>query len=98
MWDPDDFAESRGGLKDLLRKIPGFSGYLDREARRTSDQLLRQWMADRLQQGKGGLDQYGRGLADAARIDQLPQLDSLRGRIDTLIARLRGARGLQRFF
>jgi hypothetical protein len=48
-------------------------------------------MADRLQQGKGGLDQYGRGLADAARIDQLPQLDSLRGRIDTLIARLRGA-------
>ena len=91
MLDPEDHAENRGAIETILRKIPGFSGYLNLEARRASDQLLRQSMADRLQRGKSGLDQFSRALVDAAKIDQMPQIDAVRSRVDTLIAQLRGA-------
>jgi hypothetical protein len=64
---------------------------LDKEARRDSDQLTRQWLADRLQRAKRGMDQYSRALVEAANIDQLPQVDRLRSHLDRLIARLRGA-------
>ena len=91
MFDPEDHAEDRGAIETILRRIPGFSGYLSLEARRASDQLLRQSMAERLQRGKSGLDQYGRALVDAAKIEQLPQIDAVRTRVEVLIARLRGA-------
>jgi hypothetical protein len=91
MFDPEDHAEHRGAIQRILGKIPGFSGYLNRESRRASDQLVRQSLADRLQRAKRGLDQYSRALADVAKIDQLPLVDRVRGRLDTLITRLRGA-------
>jgi hypothetical protein len=91
VFDPEEHAENRGAIETILRKIPGFSGYLNLEARRASDQLLRESLADRLQRSKGRLEQYSRQLVEAAKIDQMPQIDIVRGRIDTLIARLRGA-------
>lgn len=91
MIDPEEHSENRGVVENILRRIPGFAGYLSKENRRASDQLARQWLSDRLQQAKRNLDDYARGLAEAAQIDELPQVDRLRGRVDRLIARLRGA-------
>ena len=86
-------------IESLLQRIPGFGGYLKREQRRESDQLQRRWMADRLQRAKSLLDDRARPLADAGRIDVLPQVDRLRGRLDRLIARIRGAmQGYSGFF
>lgn len=99
MPEPADHAEKRGKIETLLRQIPGFRGYLEKEDRRQSDQLQRQWLADRLQRSKRSMDTLARSLAEAGEIDALPELDRVRGRLDRLIARVRGAmQGYSGFF
>ncbi len=91
MPEPKEHARHRNWLETILRYIPGFRGYLEKEYRRDSDQLVRQWLADRLQRSKRAVDQVARSLADAGRIDPLPLVDRLRGRLDRMIGRFRGA-------
>ncbi len=99
MPEPKRHAENRNLVESLLRRIPGFRGYLEKEYRRESDELQRQWLADRLQRSKRGLDSYALQLADAAKIDTLPLVDRLRSRLDRLIGRIRGAmQGYSGFF
>jgi hypothetical protein len=99
MPEPKKHAESRGMIETVLRYIPGFRGYLEKEYRRESDDLQRDWLADRLQRAKRGLDDYTRRLADAAEIDAIPLCDRLRGKLDKVIGRIRGAmQGYSGFF
>ncbi|MHB8902844.1 MAG: hypothetical protein ACYC6Y_29140 [Thermoguttaceae bacterium] len=99
MPEPIQHAEKRNVVESILRSIPGFRGYLEKEYRRDADALQRQWLADRLRRAKGGLDQFARPLADAGKFDLLPEVDRIRARLDTLIARIQGAmRGYSGFF
>ncbi|HUS40185.1 MAG: hypothetical protein WBF93_00745 [Pirellulales bacterium] len=99
MPDPREHTTNRNVIETVLRHIPGFRGYLEKEYRRDSDTLQRDWLADRLDRSKRGLDELTRALADAAQIDVLPQCDRLRGRIDKLSSRIRGAmKGYSGFF
>jgi hypothetical protein len=99
MPEPKEHAENRNLLESILRYIPGFRGYLEKEYRRDSDELEREWLADRLQRSKRAIDELTRPLADRGQIDLLPQVDRLRGRMDKLIARIRGAmQGYSGFF
>jgi hypothetical protein len=91
MPEPRDHTENRNAFETVLRHLPGFRGYLEKEYRRESDTLQREWLSDRLDRSKRGLDSYSRELADAGQIDLLPQCDRLRGRIDKLSSRIRGA-------
>jgi hypothetical protein len=88
---PRDHAARRNALESILRHIPGFHGYLEKQYRRESDELVRRWMADRLQRSKQAIDGAARSLADAGQVDVLPQLDRLRASIDKLIGRIGGA-------
>jgi len=99
MPEPRDHTEDRNWIETILRYIPGFRGYLEKEYRRESDDLQRDWLADRLQRSKREIDNLSRPLADAGQIDLLPQVDRLRGRLDKLIGRIRGAmQGYSGFF
>ena len=99
MPEPKDHAAQRNFLETVLRHVPGFRGYLEREYRRESDELQRNWLADRLQRSKRAIDDLARQLADAAQLDVLPQIDRLRARLDRLIGRIRGAmQGYSGFF
>ena len=99
MSEPKEHAEQRNLIETILRHVPGFRGYLEKEYRRDSDELARQWLADRLERSKRAIDDLTRPLADAGQIDALPQVDRLRGRLDKLIARIRGAmQGYSGFF
>lgn len=91
MPEPREHLRERNWLETLLHNLPGFRGYLDKENRRESDALQREWLADRLQRSKRALDDHTRALADRGQIAELPQYDRLRGRIDKLIGRIRGA-------
>lgn len=91
MVDPKQHASNRGAIETILRYIPGFSGYLEKEYRRDADALTRKWLADRLDRAKSPLDTYGRLLVDLGQLDQLPMIDRLRAKLDTTIGRLRGA-------
>jgi hypothetical protein len=99
MPEPRDHTENRNFIETILRYIPGFRGYLEKEYRRESDDLQRDWLADRLQRSKRAIDQLTRPLADAGQIDLLPQVDRVRGRLDKLSGRIRGAvQGYSGFF
>lgn len=99
MPEPHKHAEKRNWVESILRKIPGFRGYLEKEYRRESDHLTRTWIADRLQGSKQSLDNYLRGLLDAGQIDALPQLERVRSRLDATTTKVRGqVRGYSGFF
>jgi hypothetical protein len=99
MPEPRQHAQNRGVLESILRHIPGFKGYLEKEYRRESDALQREWLSDCLVRAKRSLDDYTRALADAGDLDSLPQWDRVRLRVDKLAARIRGAhRGYSGWF
>lgn len=99
MPEPREHTERRNLIETILRYVPGFRGYLEKEYRRQSDDLQRDWLADRLQRSKRAVDGLTRPLADAGQIDLLPQVDQVRGRLDRLIGRIRGAmQGYSGFF
>lgn len=51
--DPREKSGSqRNWLENILLKIPGFKGYLEKEYRRETDHLLRQFVSQRLMEGK----------------------------------------------
>jgi hypothetical protein len=91
MPEPRDHAETRNWVETILRRIPGFRGYLEKEYRRESDELQRQWLADRLHRAKRAIDEAARPLVETGQIDLMPQVDRLRGRLDKLIWQLRSA-------
>jgi hypothetical protein len=99
MPDPRQHADRRNFVETILRYIPGFRGYLEKEYRRDSDQLARAWMADRLEMAKQALDDYARGLVSAGKLEHLPDLEQLRSRLDGLMSMIGGdVRGYSGFF
>ncbi len=99
MPEPIKHTEKRNFVETILRYIPGFRGYLEKEYRRDADALQREWLKERLNRSKRAIDQFARPLADAGKIDLLPEVDRIRGRLDTTIARIDGAmRGYSGFF
>jgi len=89
--DPSKHSEDRGIIEKIASYIPGFHGYMQRQHRRESDQLLRDYMADRLQKSKSGIDNYMQGLIVQGQLDGLDQIERIRTKLDKLIAGLRGA-------
>ena len=87
--DPARHQDQRNFFESVLRRIPGFRGYLEKEYRRDSDRLARQWMVQRLHQGKTGLDALMHHFVDAGQIDALPQLERVRSKLDHFISSLR---------
>lgn len=99
MSEPSSHAESRNWLESLVRQVPGFKGYLEREYRRDSDQLARTKIADGLHQCKVALDRCQQTLVDAGQLDMLPACERLRTRLDVLQSRVKGTmRGYSGFF
>ncbi|MGQ9505206.1 MAG: hypothetical protein ACUVQG_11515 [Thermogutta sp.] len=99
MVEPMDHATKRNWVETILRHIPGFRGYLEKEYRRDSDNLQREWLSHRLELAKRSVDNLMGLLAERGHIDQLATLEQVRGRIDHIIARIRGAmEGYSGFF
>jgi hypothetical protein len=99
MPEPRQHTQNRGWIESILRRIPGFNGYLEKEYRRDSDSLQRTWLADRLQRSKRALDSYSRTLVDAGKLDAVAQIDHFKSRLDKSISRIRGGmQGYSGFF
>lgn len=99
MIEPFEHTKHRNWVETILRYIPGFRGYLEKEYRRESDQLQRDWLASRLERSKRAIDNLMGLLAEGGHVDQLAKLDQVRARIDHVLARIRGAmKGYSGFF
>lgn len=91
MPDPAKHGNERNWFESLLRWIPGFRGYLAKEDRRSSDQLTRQWISERLERSKSGLNDYARGLVERGKLAEIGECDRLRMLMDKVIGRFRSA-------
>jgi hypothetical protein len=99
MVDPRQHSDSRGWIEGILRYIPGFKGYLEKDYRQESDFLLRKYMADTLEGAKPEIDEVIRKLTDRLQLDDISAAERLRSKMDYLINNMRGdVRGYSGFF
>lgn len=91
--------EQRGKLKELLLKVPGFSGYIEMEDRRTADKLMRETIADRYQELVDHLSTIQASLVDDGNLELVEDLEQVVVRLRTFIDRIRHASyGYSSFF
>jgi hypothetical protein len=95
----EKIASSRNPVEELLLKIPGFQGYLNKEYRRESDKLHRMYLAEKLDTVKRSIGELQTSLVDEGRIKALSAFDKLVNKLDATISRLKYAdQGYSGFF
>ncbi len=71
--------------------IPGYKGYVEREGRRTTDQILRRELARRLGDAVASVDEAALQLVEKKDLKAVEALDRLKGRLRSAADRLRFA-------
>jgi hypothetical protein len=84
-------TDQRNWLERLTSKIPGYSGYVDRERRRDIDKIHREHLADRLRTLKSPLNDLMRELTNSGRLFEVGPVDSAIKKLDHLENRVRFA-------
>lgn len=82
-------VESR--INDLLHKVPGYSGYRDKENRRDEDKRVRESVANDITNSVKRLTQYNADLAAARQLSHLSRVEDLVGRVRHFGDRVRTA-------
>jgi hypothetical protein len=86
-----DTTGGRNWIERLSSKIPGYSGYVDRERRRDIDKLHREHLADRLRALKPPLTDLIRELTSSGRLFEVGPVDAAIKKLDHLENRVRFA-------
>ncbi|MBI4537543.1 MAG: hypothetical protein HY712_06260 [candidate division NC10 bacterium] len=69
--------DSRTLLDNLLKKLPGFKGYMHYRERYASDRMMRTYLADVLISCKGEVDAIAKRLAQRGELAILPELNGI---------------------
>lgn len=86
--------QAQGGgaiLQSLMSKVPGFSGYLEKEHRKGADAKHREFIAKRITAKKKAIQDIGEILMENGGLDHLDKLDGLSNICDRVIERTRHA-------
>jgi hypothetical protein len=81
-------SPQEGTLERLMRNIPGFSGYLDRERRRDADKLQRDFMAKQLGNIKRKIQTAQEEILAAGNLSLLERFDKVNNKLDRVTERL----------
>lgn len=84
-------TDSRNLLEKLGAMIPGFKGYVDRNARRDADKLLRETVAARFEQQWSRVSELQRQMIEEGGIETVDNLEAAAVKLRTLIDRVRTA-------
>lgn len=87
----DQIVGQRGGLENLLARIPGFRGYQEKNQRREADRMLRDHIADQLTQRINRLIEIERDLLDRTGFTYMSKTQSAKTKLQTYRDRVRGA-------
>ncbi|MDA1329608.1 MAG: hypothetical protein DWG76_08005 [Chloroflexi bacterium] len=87
----DQVSEDQDPFKKLASKLPGFSGYIERENRRAADKLLRESIADRYEMLWKKLSDLQKDLASDGELDALDELENAAMKIQTFKDKVRTA-------
>ncbi len=95
----DRAREQLNWLEKILHKLPGFKGYYERELRRDSDRLQREYVLKQQRKVKTGMNKVIQAAAHAKDFNLLREYDLFVREIDRSIGTLRYAdQGYSGFF
>lgn len=78
-------------IQGWLDRVPGYSGYRDKERRRDEDKRVRVAIADSIKRIAGKVQEAGRALANARQMQDIQAVESLYQRITLLGNKVRNA-------
>ena len=78
-------------FKKILSKVPGFSGYMERQARRDADKLLRETIASRVEEQWGRVSGLQRDLISQGEIAWVDDVEAAAIKLRTFADRIRRA-------
>jgi hypothetical protein len=87
----DKVTSSQDIFKKILGKIPGFSGYIERENRRAADKLLRDTIANKFEEVWGRISAVQKDLVNQGAIEFLDDMESSAVKYRQFIDRVRNA-------
>ena len=87
---PDASDKIRSFIEKMIRWVPGYSGYADKESRRNTDKLLRMHLAGKLEESKTAFDAFVSGLSQKPEaLDLLNTSASVTKLLEKVIDRLK---------
>lgn len=87
----DRIVSERGTLERVLARIPGFSGYIDRAARRTADRMIRDYVAGEMAKAVQRLVQIERKLLDKTGLRYMSKTSSAKAKLQMYHDRIKAA-------
>jgi len=81
-------VSQRGSVENLLRRIPGFEGYLEMTARRQADRMMREHVATLLRQQLARLANIEKMLLDAGGLSYMSKTRSVKTKFQTFVDRV----------
>ncbi len=87
----DEVSSDMDPFKKILGKIPGFKGYVERQARRDADKLLRQTVAARFEEQWQRVTQLQREFISSGDISLIDDLEASAIKLRTFADRIRRA-------
>jgi hypothetical protein len=78
-------------VKKILNKLPGFGGYIERQKRRDSDKLIREYIFDRFRELEGRVSRLQRDFISQKEIKYVDDLEATAIKLRTFADRLRTA-------
>ncbi len=87
----DKVTSEQDFFKKILVKIPGFSGYVDRQNRRSADKLLRDTIADHFESLWQRISSIQRDMLSAGGIEKVNDVEGAALKIRQFIDRIRNA-------
>jgi DNA-directed RNA polymerase beta' subunit len=87
----DKVTDQQDIFKKIASKIPGFSGYIERQNRRAADKLLRESVAARYEELHKKLTELQQDLARKGEITVLDDLETAATKLRTFIDKIRTA-------
>lgn len=92
-------SDHLGGLEKLASKIPGYSGYKEKEMRREADTLLREQLARQLSEQLSRAEDVAGQMLTGPGMSQLDEMGQGNTRLQTLIDKVKtAAQGYAGFF
>ena len=78
-------------LQQLMKRIPGFEGYLDREQRRKADSVHREYLTKLLSNKKATIQEIAESLLESGELTYMDSMNSLTNTVDKVTNRIRAA-------
>jgi hypothetical protein len=81
-------VRERGSMEKLLARLPGFRGYMEMNARRQADRMVREHIADQLQTQLNRLSVVEKALLDGGGLKYMSKTRSVKTKFQTFIDRV----------